>query len=135
MNDPNGPQHVEIQVHLDDLLSFAEKCGLARIAPDRVSHHLLLDLYCRANLQGAEDISARVIHQIGVLEGLVPGYGMKGAEPFERAPLRGLLKAHYLPPAGLSVPTNVKNEMGKQKDRVAAFIREQRRTLGTNPTD
>lgn len=106
-----------------DLLRFAERIELERIAAGRYSLLLLLCLF--GGTRSGRLNPAKVIHEIECLEGIRERSNLKPASQFERKPaLRGLWHKHYLEDGLPSMANNLSKGIAKfglpwLKERVA----------------
>lgn len=117
------PRHSMITVNGEDktieLLNFAGIIGLDRVAPDRYSALLLIQLFAGMTAQGPNP--AKVIREIEALEGYAVPTGTKPAEPFKHPPLKGLWHKHHLADGLRSLARNLRN--GLRSDGVPTIAR------------
>jgi len=91
-----------------EALEFADRIGLTRVAPDRCSILLAVQLLDTATAGWLDPI--RVIHQIEALEG-ARVTTMKSATAFRGAHLSGLWHQHFLPNGVAAIARNVRNAL------------------------
>lgn len=84
-----------LEVTVEDIQAFATAIGLNRIAPGRCSTGFLFQLYACTALTNVLGDAPKVVAEIEHLEGFRSSR-TKAAEAFQRPPLLGLMKKHYL---------------------------------------
>lgn len=92
-------QPIELTINgenkLDELLEFGKVIGIDRVAPERYSLLLLLQLYTET-ITARRMNPAKVIHEIRALEGLDEISQTKPPVEFKYPPLKGLWHKHYM---------------------------------------
>jgi hypothetical protein len=94
-----------------ELRAFAEVIGLERVAAGRYSIALLLGLF--GGFKSGMQNPAKIIREIGALEGLGAPSRTKTAQAFTGFRLRGLIHKHYLSDGLKSLAVNMKNELDR----------------------
>ncbi|CAO3459617.1 hypothetical protein [Azospirillum argentinense] len=102
------------QVSPEELQSFAEAIGLSRVAGGRCSTLFLLQIYAETFLPQSFSNAFKVVAEIAHLEGVGRSSHTKAAAAFERPPLLGLKKKHYLVGGKASVARNIMLASGKK---------------------
>lgn len=110
-SEPESQSHT---VTDDDIHRFAQVLGLGEAIRGRCSRVFLFQLYCCAFAQDLGD-PVKIVAEINFLEGSRRSAGTKEAEPFEKQPLRGLWKKHYLIGGVRSVAMNTILAAGRKK--------------------
>lgn len=93
-----------------ELMSFAERIGLTRYAPERFCSLFVWKIYAMSRLDGIAPNF--VIDQVRALEGAGSACGMKPATQFKHAPLAGLYHQHFFAPQFLA--QNMLNQLGRK---------------------
>ncbi|MBI0539127.1 hypothetical protein D9599_26665 [Roseomonas sp. KE2513] len=106
--------------------NFLRVIGLKQVAPGRVSNQLGLELYAHTFVEGAVQITPKVVAEIEIMEGVREPYGMKAPDRFRHPPLRGLWKGHYLRHAAEAVPSNVLLEHGRIRKVFLSYLKQLR---------
>ena len=129
--DPQQPP-AEIRRHTvtpGELRGFAEVLGLRSSVLERCSMQFLLLVYAGSRGAPVGD-PRRLALEVSALEGNLhaPGvlhnWGTKPAEEFDRPPLRGFWRKHYVLGGLSSFAVNVKLAMGKKNRRLREVIHE-----------
>lgn len=106
-----------------EIRHFATAIGLTSAAPDRCSRILMIDLFVRTFYPVPGD-PAKVMAEIRALEGLGCPVGTKAADQFERLPLRGLWKKHYLIGGLHSMAANIQIAFGRKQKELCRIIEQ-----------
>jgi hypothetical protein len=109
-------------VNPEEVRGFAEMLGLRSPIVERCSTQFLFLLYCGALGVPLGDPN-RIVAEVRVLEGL-NGSIAKPAEEFDRPPLRGFWRKHYVLGGLGSFAVNVKLGMGKNNRELRRIVRK-----------
>jgi hypothetical protein len=117
------------EVTVEELQSFAAAVGLGRIAAGRCATLFLFQLYTCTCLTNVLGDAPKVVAEIAHLEGLGASR-TKPHEAFQRPPLLGLKKKHYVVGGVASVARNILLAAGR-KQREFRQIAERRHNPAT----
>jgi hypothetical protein len=104
-----------------DLQGFSAILGLDRVAHGRCSRLFLFELYAR-HLAPIPGDPVKIAHEVASLEGQGAPSRMKLADQFERLPLKGFWKQHYLVGGLASMAENIRLGFGPKKRDLKRLI-------------
>jgi hypothetical protein len=112
------------KVTVAEVRGFVEVIGLPPAITARCSALFMFEVYCRARVPTLPGDPAKIVAEVRGLEDLSRPAGTKAAEQFDRPPLRGFWKKHYLVGGISSFAKNIVLGFGKKKRGLRQIIQE-----------
>jgi hypothetical protein len=111
------------EVTVPEVRGFVEFIGLTPDITARCSALFMFEVYCRARVPTLPGDPAKIVAEVRGLEGLGSS-GTRAAEEFDRPPLRGFWKKHYLVGGMGSLAKNIMLGLGKKRRELRRIIQE-----------